>query len=129
LIVIAKDSILAHLLEAGVPLKPDGRALVLENNKELEEAYASVARKGDTQAPTNPEDAVEFHYICFVRSSKDGHLYQMDGDRKRPIDLGALAAEEDVLSDTCLAVIRQMVQESNRGGLNFSLIALVPADT
>jgi ubiquitin carboxyl-terminal hydrolase L3 len=63
---IAKESIMARLLEETVQLKPEERALVLEDSKELESAYTSVATEGDTQAPENAEDEVDFHYICFV---------------------------------------------------------------
>jgi ubiquitin carboxyl-terminal hydrolase L3 len=117
---------MAPLLEAALPLKPDERAMVLEESKELEAAYASVARKGDTQAPDNPEDEVDFHYMCFVKSHKDGHLYQLDG-MKRPIDLGPMKKEDDVLSEVCLSVIRGLVQEATRDKLHFSLMALAPA--
>lgn len=96
----------------------------LEGSEELEHAYAEVARKGDTEAPENPEDEVEFHYICFVKSHKSGHLYQLDGDRKRPINLGPLAANEDVLSSKCFDVIRSMFA-SEDDNISFSLMALV----
>lgn len=101
-------------------------ALVLEADIGLEQAYDAVARKGSTEAPDNAEDEVEYHYICFVKSAKDDHLYQLDGDRKEPIDLGPIPTGEDVLSDKCLDVIRGMIanEESN---LNFSLMALVPS--
>lgn len=97
---------------------------MLEDSEELEHAYAEVAKKGDTEAPINPEDEVDFHYISFIKSNVDGHLYQLDGDRKRPIDLGLLDTDADVLSDRCLDVIRSMIAEE-AGNLNFSLMALV----
>ncbi|KAJ4363909.1 hypothetical protein N0V83_009361 [Neocucurbitaria cava] len=118
------NSLLGRLLEASVPLAPNERALVLEGSKELEVAYAVVARKGDTEAPDSAEDEVDFHYVAFVKSHNNKHLYQLDGARKRPIDLGPLAADEDVLSKKCLDVIRSMIaSESNNP--NFSLMALV----
>jgi len=79
---------------------------------------------GDTEAPLNAEDEVDYHYIAFVKSAKDSHLCQLDGDRKRPIDLGALIADEDVLSEKCLNVIRGMMASEDEN-LNFSLMALV----
>ncbi|CAO2649684.1 Nn.00g009760.m01.CDS01 [Neocucurbitaria sp. VM-36] len=117
-------SLIGRLLETGLPLAPDERALVLENSEELELAYAEVANEGDTEAPINAEDEVDFHYITFVKSHRNNRLYQLDGDRRRPIDLGPLAVDEDVLSDRCLKVIRgMMASESNNP--NFSLMALV----
>lgn len=115
-----------HLLSRCLPLRPGERAWALENDEELERVYAEVARKGDTEAPTNAEDEVDFHYIAFVKSHVNGRLYQLDGDRRRPIKLARVENGEDVLSERCLAVIRSMM---NREGdnLNFSLMALVGA--
>jgi ubiquitin carboxyl-terminal hydrolase L3 len=102
-------------------------ALALEADEGLEQAYGEVAQDGDTRAPDNPEDEVDYHYICFVKSHKNGHLYQLDGDRKEPIDLGAMAPGDDVLSNKCLDVIRKMITNEN-GNVNFSLMALVPTE-
>lgn len=85
-----------------------------------------MARIGDTEAPANAQDEVDYHYICFIKSHENGHVYQLDGDRKQPIDLGPMAVDEDVLSDKCLDVIRSMIA-SEEGNMNFSLMALVPA--
>jgi ubiquitin carboxyl-terminal hydrolase L3 len=115
---------MARLLKDGIPCKPYERTLVLENSNELETAYASVAKKGDTEAPP-AEDEVDFHYICYVKSDKDNHLYSMDGDRERPIDLGELGADDDVLSDMCLDVIRDLIKSAQ--SVNFNLMALAPA--
>jgi ubiquitin carboxyl-terminal hydrolase L3 len=99
--------------------------LALEADPGLEQAYGEVALDGDTAAPDNPEDEVDYHYICFVKSHKNGHLYQLDGDRKQPIDLGTMEIGDDALSESCLHVIRSMI-ESEDGNVNFSLMALVP---
>ncbi|KAF2002148.1 ubiquitin carboxyl-terminal hydrolase, family 1 [Amniculicola lignicola CBS 123094] len=126
---VEKESTLAGLIETGLSLEPEERALVLEKSEKLESAYASVAAKGDTAAPEDPEDEVDFHYICFVKSHKNGQLYLLDGDRKRPISLGPLEKDEDVLSKKCLDVIRTMMDSGGGENINFSLMALVPADS
>jgi ubiquitin carboxyl-terminal hydrolase L3 len=102
----------------------DDCALALEADERLEQAYARVAQQGDTEAPVNPEEEVDFHYICFVKSTTNGHLYQLDGDRKQPISLGAMPSDEDMLSDNCLNAIRRMIA-SEGDNINFSLMALV----
>ncbi|KAH7066093.1 hypothetical protein BKA63DRAFT_425862 [Paraphoma chrysanthemicola] len=123
---LASDSIVRRLEHQCSHLGPDEVALLLETDIELEQVYAELAQKGDTEAPGNAEDEVDYHYICFVKSHEDGHLYQLDGDRKCPIQLGVLPANEDVLSDLCLRVIRGMIAQENNNA-NFSLMALVPA--
>ena len=107
-----------------MPLPPEERALALENDDALEEAYAAVASKGETQAP-DAEDEVDYHYICFVQSHKTGHLFQLDGDRKRPIDLGPLNDENGLLSDTCLSIIRDMITRDEGAQLGVNLMALI----
>jgi ubiquitin carboxyl-terminal hydrolase L3 len=123
--IIEPDSLLAGLLRASVNLTPEGRARVLEESAELEKAHTTVALKGDSAVPDSAEAEVEFHYICYVKSEKDGHLYELDGSRKGPIDTGLVLSEsEDVLGEKTLGLVRKYVDEAD-GNLNFSLLALV----
>jgi len=65
-----------------------------------------VARRSDSAAPENAEEEVEFHCVCFVKSLRDGrmyemdsHIYEMDGDRiSGPVDWGLLGPGDDLLS-------------------------------
>lgn len=98
--------------------------MALEGSKELAVAYASVASKGSTEAPS-AESRVNHHYIGFVKSHVDGHLYHLDGDRKRPVDLGQLGPEEDVLGESAFNVVREMIASAGGDNLEFSLMALV----
>lgn len=102
------------LVKKAVDLKPKERAELLEETEALEQAHQAAAATGDT-APPAAEDNVDLHYVCFVKS-KNGHLYEMDGRRKGPIDLGALgesSQEEQTLSSAferrprcCLTILR-----------------------
>ncbi|KAF2795230.1 ubiquitin carboxyl-terminal hydrolase, family 1, partial [Melanomma pulvis-pyrius CBS 109.77] len=121
---LAPGSIIDGLIKSCTPLKPEDRALALEGSKELESVYASVASKGSTDAP-DAESHVNHHYIGFVKSHKDGHVYHLDGDRKRPVDLGPLGADEDVLGEKAFAVVRDMIASEGGQNLGFSLMALV----
>jgi ubiquitin carboxyl-terminal hydrolase L3 len=125
--MIAPNSTLVGLLTECLPLEPEGRALALENSTELESAYRVVALKGNTEAPANAEDEVNFHYVCFVKSDKNKHLYELDGDKTGPIDRGAIQDDEDMLSTRGLKLIQDFIDREN-GNINFSLMALVPAD-
>jgi ubiquitin carboxyl-terminal hydrolase L3 len=49
-----------------VALKPRDRAIALEDSMALETSHADAAIQGDSAVPTNAEDEVEFHYVCFV---------------------------------------------------------------
>ncbi|KAG8991980.1 ubiquitinyl hydrolase 1 [Tulasnella sp. JGI-2019a] len=62
------------------------------------------------------------------KSTKNGHLYLMDGDRKGPVDLGLLLTEsDDLVSEPALEVVRKFIQMEGGENLNFSLMALGPS--
>ena len=118
---------MARILSSCVPLAPADRAKVIEDSEEIESAYRTAALQGDSDVPENDEDEVDFHYVCFVKSSKTGHLYELDGDRKGPVDHGTLEADEDILSGPALGVVRNFIKREKGANVNFSLLALVPA--
>jgi ubiquitin carboxyl-terminal hydrolase L3 len=102
-------------------LKPNERALALEDSKELESVCTAAAVKGDTSTPS-AEDEVDFHYVCFVASNSH-HIFELDGDRKCPIERGSIPFEDDMLCGDGLSIIREFIKQ--KGGNGFSLMALV----
>jgi len=123
------NSKLARLLESAIPLAPPERADLLYESKELESAHAAAATAGDTSAP-QADDSIDLHFVCFVKAA-DGHLWELDGRRKGPLDRGQLPETADVLSEVALVLgPRAFIhREASEGGtdLRFSLIALVPS--
>ena len=84
--LIATDSIMAWILSSCIPLGPADRAKVIEDSDYIELAYRTAALQGESDVPER----------VFVKTSKPGHLYELDGDRKGPVDHGILKAGEDV---------------------------------
>jgi ubiquitin carboxyl-terminal hydrolase L3 len=127
---IVPDSPLAKLIAQVEPLAPVERARAVEDSKDLENAHASAAAGGDSSAPEATAD-VDLHYVCFVKDAREGHLWEMDGTRKGPLDRGALGEDEDMLSERALdlGVRAFLKREEGAGGgeLRFSLIALAEA--
>lgn len=115
------------LIQKATPLKARERAELLENTEALERAHSEAAQEGDTAAPS-ADDSIDLHYVCFVKSEKDGHLWELDGRRKGPLDRGALSSDDDVLSEAALdkGVRAFLKREASAGGgdLRFSLITL-----
>ncbi|PSN74553.1 cysteine proteinase [Corynespora cassiicola Philippines] len=103
------------------------RARVLEESEAFERAHQEAARLGDTEVPTKEEGhRLGQHFVAFVKA-KDGHLWELEGARKGPLDRGLLAEDEDVLSPAALerGIGRLMRIEAEKGGdLRFSAIAL-----
>ena len=121
------DCTIAKLLTSCVALSPANRAKAIERFKEIESAYRTVALQGDSDVPENAGDEVDVHYVCFVKSSKSGHVYELDGDRKGPVDHGALGSDDDVLSGDGLDIVQKLICREEGTNVSFSLLALVPA--
>ncbi|KAF2102901.1 putative ubiquitin carboxyl-terminal hydrolase [Rhizodiscina lignyota] len=121
---ILPGSDLADLVKSAIPLDPVKRAELLYESRSLEKAHASAAATGDTSAPS-ATDQVDLHFVCFVRGD-DGHLWEMDGRRKGPLDRGVLKEGDDVLSEDALerSVRKFMERETDP---RFSLVALAPS--
>ena len=122
---IKLGSDLDQLVKEAVPLQPTQRAELLYNSKELEIAHCAAAQVGDTQAP-RPEDHVGNHYICFIKGD-DGHLWELNGEMKGPLDRGTLAEGEDMLSERALQLgVRSFMRYAGSNEMDFSIVALAP---
>jgi ubiquitin carboxyl-terminal hydrolase L3 len=124
---IKPDSTLDKIRKDALPKTMWERAKVLEDSDEFEKAHVDAAKLGDTAAPT-PQNNVHSgqHFVAFVKA-KDGNLWELEGDRKGPLDRGALKDDEDVLSAAALekGLGRLIRIESEKGwDLRFSAIAL-----
>lgn len=120
--LILKGSAIDSFFESAKPLNVVDRAKLLEENGSIEAAHNSVGQQGDTEAP-GAEDSVEFHYVCICKNISTGHLLELDGRRKGPIDHGLLPEGEDVLGSQGLDVVRGFLNREGESGA-FSIIAL-----
>lgn len=125
---ILPGSTVEKLREGAIPLKMSDRAQMLYDSEPFEEAHWSVATMGDS-VPLTVEQGHKLgqHFVTFVKAD-DGHLWELEGSRKGPLDRGVLAHDEDVLSPRALelGLKRVMNIEQAAGGsdLRFSCIAL-----
>jgi ubiquitin carboxyl-terminal hydrolase L3 len=64
--------------------------------------------------------------MTFVKSHKNGRLYQLESCRKGPVDLGCVLGEdEDLLSEKALDAVRKFVEEAGKGvEVGYSAMAL-----
>lgn len=128
---IAPSSTLAKIRDDALDKGIWERAKVLEDSDEFETAHASAAQLGDTATPARGSGEHKGqHFVAFVKA-RDGHLWELEGSRMGPLDRGALAEDEDVLSAAALerGLGRLMRIEAEQGGgdLRFSAIALAPS--
>lgn len=70
---------------------------------------------------------MDLHYVCFVKSRKNNHLYELDGGRKGPLNRGFLG-DDDVLGEKAIRVVQDFIdREKESGRLDFSLVTLAPS--
>jgi len=101
-----------------------------ERSPSLAAAHKTAATTGDTEAP-DPEAEVDYHYVAFVRSEKDGKLYEMDGNRKGPMERAAAADKadgDDILASEEARLAVKEFMDREEGNVNFGLVALVAAE-
>ncbi|KAH8748446.1 ubiquitin carboxyl-terminal hydrolase, family 1 [Diaporthe sp. PMI_573] len=123
--LVGHGSFFASLVGDCSSLLPHERSSYLENSVELERVYKQVAVEGISEVPESAEDEVDYHFVCFVQSHRNGHLYELDGDRKGPIDRGlVLGPGDDMLATGGLSVVREYI-EREQGKCTFGLMALV----
>lgn len=122
---ILPGSDLDRIRRDAVPLPMKERADLLYNSAPFEEAHKSCAPLGDTAAT---EEGHSGHFVAFVKAGDGGHLWELEGGRKGPLDRGALADDEDVLSPRALDLgfrrVIRLDQEAGGENLWFSCIAL-----
>ena len=117
-IQLKEGSILKKFLEDTSNQTPDRRAAALECNGKMCSAHDQVAKEGQTPAQ-NFEDKVRYHYVAFVE--KGGHLFELDGRKASPINLGPTTREKFLLdaAKECQGYIKR-----DPKNLNFSVLAL-----
>ena len=122
--MITPGSELADFLEIAVPLGMAERAKFLSESEPMYEVSEAVAVKGDTI----PLERGANHFVALVKS-QDGHLWELEGSRKGPLDRGFLGEGEDAFSERALELgIKRLIDIQREGGgdLRFSCIALGP---
>ncbi|KAF7292718.1 Ubiquitin carboxyl-terminal hydrolase [Mycena indigotica] len=119
---IASGSVLESFLAEVIPFDPEQRAAALETSPAIAEAHRRAAVQGSTPVP-DAEDEVYFHYICFVKSPKNGHIYELDGDKNGFVDRDSfLEGDQDLLSGG-LKLVQSLIETESQ---QFQLMALVP---
>lgn len=96
---------------------------LLEQNIQLDTNYGS---QGQTEAP-DANERVDLHFITFVKG-KDNHLYELDGRRAGPIDLGESTSDDHILNDAKLTEKIQfyMNNADDENKHNFAMMAVGP---
>uniref|UniRef100_A0A7N9AZM0 Ubiquitin carboxyl-terminal hydrolase n=1 Tax=Mastacembelus armatus TaxID=205130 RepID=A0A7N9AZM0_9TELE len=99
------------------------KGLALSNSEVIRQVHNGFARQQmfefDAKSSAKDEDA--FHFVSYV--PVNGRLYELDGLREGPIDLGA-CSQDDWIS-AVRPVIEKRIQKYSEGEIRFNLMAIV----
>jgi len=99
------------------------RGLCLTNSEPIREVHNSFARQHLFEMDMRvPEKDDNFHFITYIPIG--GRVYELDGLRDGPIDLGAFGNEADWL-ETVRPVIEKRIQKYSEGEIHFNLMAVI----
>jgi ubiquitin carboxyl-terminal hydrolase L3 len=115
---IVPNSILAELLEC----MPEERTALLNNSEDLQLVYERAALQSTTEVP-DPDDEVDYHYICFA-TSHNGRVYEMDGDLSGPVETDVTLEDNEDLSAKGLKLVKATTERDSKTSLGFSVLAL-----
>lgn len=99
------------------------KGLTLSNSAPIRTVHNSFARQTlyelDSKSP-NKEDV--YHFVGYVPIN--GRLYELDGLKEGPLDLGACGLGQEWL-DTVRPIIEKRMQKYSQGEIHFNLMAVV----
>lgn len=117
-------STLTDLKEFCITFDAQSKGLTLSNASQIRTVHNSFARQTlfelDNKKATKDEDV--FHFIGYVPI--DGRLYELDGLKEGPIDLGAVSPGEDWV-DVVRPIIQKRIDKYSEGEIHFNLMAIV----
>ena len=100
------------------------KGLALSNASQIRTVHNSFARQTlfelDNKAANKDDDV--FHFVGYVPIG--GRLYELDGLKEGPIDLGAVGPDQDWLN-VVRPIIEKRIQKYSEGEIHFNLMAIV----
>jgi len=103
---------------------PYTKGMTLSNASQIRAVHNSFARQTlfelDSKGNAKEEDA--YHFVGYIPA--DGRLYELDGLKEGPIDLGAIA-ENKTWIEAVKPIIESRMQKSRGADIHFNLMAVV----
>jgi len=103
---------------------PETKGLALTNSDTIRGVHNSFARQTlfelDDKTPSKEEDA--FHFVAYLPIN--GRLYELDGLKEGPIDLGEIPKGVE-WTDVCRPILETRMAKYSEGEIHFNLMGLV----
>lgn len=117
-------STLTDLKEFCISFDAQNKGLTLTNASQIRTVHNSFARQTlfelDNKKAQKDEDV--FHFIGYVPI--DGRLYELDGLKEGPIDLGPIQSNQDWVN-VVRPIIQKRIDKYSEGEIHFNLMAIV----
>lgn len=99
------------------------KGLAMSNAAQIRTVHNSFARQTlfEMDNSKNQKDEDVYHFISYLPI--DGRLYELDGLKEGPIDLGAIGDKNWL--DVVRPVIEKRIQKYSEGEIHFNLMAIV----
>ncbi|CAH0383811.1 unnamed protein product [Bemisia tabaci] len=121
---VALGTTLTNFKEFCSDFDPHMKGLALSNSQDIRSVHNSFAPQTlfelDSKLPSKEEDA--YHFVSYI--PLEGRLYELDGLKEGPIDLGPIPEEKDWL-DVVRPIIEKRINKYNEGEIHFNLMAVV----
>lgn len=115
---------LTNFKEFASSFDPATKGFSLSNSDKIREVHNSFSRQQMfefDQKMANKDDDV-YHFVGYIPIQ--GRLYELDGLKEGPIDLGAVQADKDWL-DIVTPIIQKRIEKYSQGEIHFNLMAIV----
>ncbi|XP_022200069.1 ubiquitin carboxyl-terminal hydrolase isozyme L5 [Nilaparvata lugens] len=103
------------------------KGLALSNSQKIRSVHNSFARQTlfEFDSKSASKDDETYHFVGYVPI--DGRLYELDGLKEGPIDLGPIPADsaESDWTQVVKPIIEKRIKKYNEGEIHFNLMALV----
>jgi len=117
-VTLVKDKFFSKFYEKSKQMCPLERAKALELNEDIEEEHQVIAQSEGT-APVSHSTNMNMHFNAFT--IVDGHLYEFDGRKKRPINHGECSSDD--LLKKAIAVIQKFMARDPKE-IRFNIVTL-----
>lgn len=115
---------LANFKEFTLPLPADVRGMALENSETIRSVHNSFARPDPfvSESKEATDDDEVYHFVAYVPVA--GRLYELDGLKPGPIDLGPVEDPAE-WTERARPAIQARMQKYSQREIRFNLLALV----
>ncbi|XP_071443579.1 ubiquitin carboxyl-terminal hydrolase isozyme L5 [Hetaerina americana] len=100
------------------------KGLTLSNSQVIRSVHNSFARQTlfEIESKMASKGEEVYHFVGYIPI--DGRLYELDGLKDGPIDLGAISQDSDWL-DVVRPIIEKRIKKYSEGEIHFNLMAIV----